>query len=229
VSRTIATAVLALALAGPAAAQLPPTPRPAQPPVPVQPQPIPPQPPPVVFQPTMPGRLPPANGPRLVVAKVVDGALVWKTTEMAPVTMQMDVPVIENGEQVIRKTTVTRVQQTTKETSLPLDGLKIKDAAGRKIQPLSLEIKLGEGGGVVLHTGPIPPELRALLKDDAILVELSGGGPQFAQPVFIGPPPGGPVPVLPGTPSPPAVRPGGLAPTPAPVPPARVPPAPPQP
>jgi hypothetical protein len=190
--------VLLLTLAGPAAAQ-PPNPPPARQPVPVQPPPPPPV-PNFVF-PVGPGRPSAGNAPQLVVAKVVDGSLVCSTTQLAPVQRQVETTVIENGEQVRRTVTVTTLQQTTKDTSVPLDGLKVRTAGGKKIAPLTLEIQLGQGAGVVLHTGPLPPEVRALLKDDAILVEMTGG-PMFAQP-----------PVF--TPVAPAVRPAPVNPPPA--------------
>jgi hypothetical protein len=201
--RSVAAVGLLLALVVPVSAQ-PPAPPPALPPQPVPPQ-IGPQPirPPVVPQIVngAPGvitqggttRASGASAPRLVVAKVVDGALVYSSKEMAPATRQMDFTVIENGVPVTRKTNISTMQETAREVSVPLDGLKIRDATGKRIQPLSLEIRLGKGAGVVLHSGPLPPEVRALLKDDAILVELPPGQGGFAQPVFAQPqflPPG---------------------------------------
>jgi hypothetical protein len=165
----------------------------AQPPAPIQPPPPPlpiqpaqPQPVPNFVFPAQPNRVPGGGGnePRVVVAKVVDGALVWKSSGPAPVTRQIDVTVLENGQPVTRKQTVTMMQNAARDVSLPLDGLKVKDAAGKKIQPLSLEIRLGEGKGVVLHSGPLPDAIRAMFKDDAVFVETPPGAGQFAQPGF---------------------------------------------
>ncbi|MFO0800979.1 MAG: hypothetical protein U0804_26230 [Gemmataceae bacterium] len=247
--RAVVPGLLCL-LAAPAAAQ-PPTPQPAPPAqrVPVQrlppqtlpgqalpPQGVPAQPlPPQAFtfpaQPT--ARMPNGGGggePRVVVARVVDGALVYKSNTMGPVQRQLDVTVLENGQPVTRKQTVTMMQPTTKDVTLPLDGLKLKDAAGKKIQPLSLELRLGEGKGVVLHSGPLPDAVRALFKDDAVFVETPAGAGQFGMPVYSaeflpgGPPPQAPVfrvqpaPVVEDLPAPVPGRPARPA-TPPPVPP----------
>ena len=221
-------------LAAPAASQ-PPTPQPKAP-LPVLPvQPPPDSPPPVTFTfPVQPnGRMPGAGGgePRVVVAKVVDGALVYKSNAMGPVQRQLDVTVLENGQPVTRKQTVTMMQPTTRDVSVPLDGLKVKDAAGKKVAPLSLEIRLGDGKGVVLHNGPLPDAIRAMFKDDALFVELPAGAGQFAPPMMApdffpnGAPPATlrvrPAPVVEGVPvpGPPPARPVP-APPPAPPPPA---------
>jgi len=209
-------------LAAPAAAQPPP----------VLPQPVQPQPAPqFVFPAGQTARMPGGGGsePRIVVARVVDGALVWKSNVSAPVTRQVDVTVLENGQPTTRKQTMTVMAHTAKDVSVPLDGLKVKDAAGKKIQPLSLELRLGDGKGVVLHTGPLPDAVRAIFKDDAVFVELAPGAGQFAQPVFApelipngGPPPVfrvRPAPVVEGVPLP-----GGVPPVPAPPPPPPPPP-----
>lgn len=241
--RAVVPGLLCL-LAAPAAAQ-PPTPTPpAVPPQPVPIQPVQPQPfqpggPPQTFvfpaQPT--ARVQGGGEPRVVVARVVDGALVWKSSGMGPVQRQIDVTVLENGQPVTRKQTVTMMQNTTKDVSVPLDGLKVKDAAGKKVQPLSLEIRLGDGKGIVLHNGPIPDAVRAMFKDDALFVELPLGAGQFAQPAFAPDffPGGGPAPapVFRVRPAPvpdavPLPGPPGL-PAPAPPPPAPPRPAPPQP
>ncbi|HEX4607044.1 MAG TPA: hypothetical protein VH092_02455 [Urbifossiella sp.] len=215
--RSAVPAVLILALAGPAIAQQP---APAQP-VPARPAGVPAQPVPV--QPLPPGQpgftfqvqdfaIPGgraqggAGAPRLVVAKVNDGALVWSSQEVVPVNRQIDVPVIENGQQVIRKTVITTMQPMPKESSIPLDNLKFKDMAGKKIQPLTLEIRLGKGAGVVLYSGTLPDEIRSLLKDDAILVELPPGMQPFAMPAPVGQPIFRPVVMPPGG-APPAVVP----------------------
>ncbi len=267
-SRTAAAVVLLLGLTGPAAAQPPapppptrpqpatpgrPAARPDAPPPPGWPapqpatidrtfilpqdQPVPVLPPGVVFGhggPQAPG----AGAPRLVVAKVVDGALVWSSTEFGPVVRQVNIPAIENGAQVVRTTNVTTMQQQTKDTSVPLEGLKIRDLAGKRIQPLTLEIRLGKGGGVVLHSGPLPNEVKALLKPDTILVEMPSnpgmagatfafpaGGGAAPTPIFrtdlVAPTPAGP----PGTPVPTATPRLRVAPpVPAPPPPAPPPP-----
>ncbi|QDU21639.1 hypothetical protein [Urbifossiella limnaea] len=248
--RAVVPGLLCL-LAAPAAAQ-PPAPQPAPParPIPVQrlppqtlpgqalpPQAVPAQPlPPQAFTfPAQPAPWMPNGGgggePRVVVAKVVDGALVYKSNTMGPVQRQLDVTVLENGQPVTRKQTVTMMQQTTKDVTLPLDGLKVKDAAGKKIQPLNLELRLGDGKGVVLHTGPLPDAIRAMFKDDAVFVETTAGAGQFAAPVFTTDfaPAGG------GVPSTVRIRPAPVvedAPVPIPGRPARPvtpPPAPPQP
>jgi hypothetical protein len=153
-----------------------------------------------------------------VVAKVVDGALVWNSSGVGPVTRQIDVTVLENGQPVTRKQTIAMLQQTAREVSVPLDGLKVKDVAGKKVQPLSLELQLGEGKGVVLHTGPLPDAIRTMFKDDAVFIELPPGTGQFAQPAFApdfapgglipatrvrpAPPPAVPLPTTPATPLP---------------------------
>ncbi len=201
-----AVAVLLLAVVGPAAAQQPPPAvpgsgpaepalpgravrgLPAQPPltVPAQPQNF------VVPQgglviqgggPRGAG----ASAPKLVVARVNEGALVWSSTEVVPMNRQIDIPVNENGQQVIRKAMTTSMQPQTRENSIPLDGLKARDAAGKRIQPLALEIRLGKGAGVVIHTGPIADEIKAMFKSDAVFVEVPGGVGGFAQPAFAAP------------------------------------------
>lgn len=256
-SRSAAVALL-LAVVGPAAAQ-PPTP----PPLPPQPLPV---------QPPVVGRVVPggpaqiqefavpqgliiggggprgagASAPKLVVARVNEGALVWSSTEVVPVQRQIDIPVNENGQTVTRKVMTTSMQPQTREQSIPLDGLKARDAAGKRIQPLALEIRLGKGAGVVLHTGPIADEIKAMFKADAVFVEVPGGGVGgFGQPQqlfldaagvqggatfeFIAPAPGGapqPAPrTLPAPTNPPAA-PFRVRPTPAPVQPVDPPPAP---
>ncbi|MBN9520226.1 hypothetical protein J0H58_17140 [bacterium] len=240
-----AAAVLLLAVVGPAAAQQPPPAVPGSGPA----QPV----PPGRVVPTVPAQPPlavpaqpqnfvvpqgglviqggsrgaGASAPKLVVARVNEGALVWSSTEVVPVNRQIDIPVNENGQQVIRKAMTTSMQQQTRENSIPLDGLKARDAAGKRIQPLALEIRLGKGAGVVLHTGPIADEIKAMFKSDAVFVEVPGGVGGFAQPAFAAP--GGfvdgvtsefarPAPVPGGAPPQPGLRvfPAPAAPTPAP-------------
>lgn len=245
--RAVVPGLLCL-LAAPAAAQ-PPTPKTPPPPIPAQPvpiQPVQPQPfqpggPPQTFVfPAQPARVQGGGGgePRVVVAKVVDGALVYKSNVTAPVQRQIDVTVLENGQPVTRKQTVTMMQPTTRDVSVPLDGLKVKDSAGKKIQPLNLELRLGDGKGVVLHNGPIPDAIRAMFKDDAVFVELPPGAGQFGQPAFVqdffqggGPAPTPapifrvrPAPVVEDPAPPVPTVPGRPAPPPAPPPPAPPPP-----
>lgn len=263
-SRSAAVALL-LAVVGPAAAQ-PPTPPPLPPqPVPVQPPVVgrvvpggPAQPP--LALPAQEFAVPQgliirggggphgagASAPKLVVARVNEGALVWSSTEVVPVNRQIDIPVNENGQTVTRKVMTTSMQPQTREQSIPLDGLKARDAAGKRIQPLALEIRLGKGAGVVLHTGPIADEIKAMFKADAVFVEVPGGVGGVSQPQqlfldaagihggatfeFLNPAPGGAPPqpaprTLPAPANPPAA-PFRVRPTPAPVQPVDPPPAP---
>lgn len=215
---------LALALvAAPAAAQQPAPPQPQPVPfvVPAQPgQPVPPQ---FVFPAQPPGRVPAGGGePRVVVAKVVDGALTWKTNAVAPVNQVIEVVVQENGQPVTRRVSTTAMQPTAKQMSVPLEGVKFTDVAGKKLQPLTVELRLGEGKGVVLHNGPLAAELRAMFKEDTVFAELPGGPAGMMQPgVIQGIPAGGGLRIQPA-PAPPLLEllPAQPAPAPAPPPPA---------
>ena len=116
--------------------------------------------------------------PRVVVAKVVDGSLVWKTTQNAPGGNRVvTTTVMENGQPVTRQLIVGGgAEPTTRETKLSLDGLKVTDIAGKKVRATSLEMRLGDGKGIVLHTGPMAAELRAMFKEDTLFVETGPGG-----------------------------------------------------
>lgn len=235
----LAVPLLLAAFAAPAAAQAPADPQPPRPrpiplpdAVPAQPgvpfvvpaqpgQPVPPQ---FVFPPQNTGRMVQGGGePRVVVAKVVDGSLVWKTTQNAPGGNRVvTTTVMENGQPVTRQLIVGGGEPTTRESKVSLDGLKVTDIAGKKVRATSLEMRLGDGKGIVLHSGPVSAELRAMFKEDTLFVETGPGGgvmmPGFAPaPVqldFVAPPgglgrplgiPGGapPAPTLPrATPAP---------------------------
>jgi hypothetical protein len=224
-----AVPLLLAAFATPAAAQVVPPAPPPPPPVlqplqPAQPFVVPAQPvPPQFIFPPQPARGQAASGePRVVVAKIVDGALSWKTSGVAPVAQQVQVVVQENGQPVTRVINTTAMQQTPKQVTVPLDGVKFTDAAGKKLQPLAVENRLGEGRGVVLHNGPIAAELRGMFKDDTIFVELPGGPAAMIQPaVMPGIPAGGGLRVQPAQPAPLLdLLPAQPAPAPAPPPPA---------
>lgn len=110
--------------------------------------------------------------PQFVVARVADGNLSWTTTEQVPLTKQIAVTVLVNGQPVVENRTVTVLEPVTRETSIPVKHLKVRDGAGRAVEADRVAERLGRGGAVVLLSTPLADDFRRLFRDDALLIEL---------------------------------------------------------
>lgn len=125
----------------------------------------------VVVLAALPGRAP-AQSLRVVDAKIEKGNVTWTETKTVQVARQVQMLVNINGMAVPQTQTVVVNEQHRVSPEIPLKGLTATDASGKVIPADALAVLLKEETPVVLVTGTIPKEHRALFKDKTVFVEV---------------------------------------------------------
>jgi hypothetical protein len=118
---------------------------------------------------------PPFAVPQIVLAKIDKddkGFLMWDEFKRVPTVREIDVPVEENGQTVIRKATVTTTEFVKEKHAVPVKGFKAL-RGGKPIPADKLAELLAEETPVVFYTGTMPEKYRKLFAEDAILIEFA--------------------------------------------------------